>query len=305
MYNPGPFGTNGVVNAICAFDDGGGRALYAGGRFIEAGGNSALNIASWNGEYWSPVGGGLLLSGGAAEVMALAVYDSGSGPALYASGVIDGAVQRWDGQNWEVVGAGIIGPPEVLFVYDDGSGAALYAGGQIFLGSLRYIMRYNGSGWSAVGEGVNFRVRSMTTYDDGTGSGLYVAGAFSMAGPLTVWGVARWDGQWSALASGLYHFPWGPSADALTTFDDGTGPALYAGGEFSGAGGVPVASIARWKCEQCYADCDNSTALDIFDFLCFQDAFIAGEPYADCDGSHGFDIFDFVCFQDAFGSGCP
>jgi len=58
---------------------------------------------------------------------------------------------------------------------------------------------------------------------------------------------------------------------------------------------------------ECYADCDQGTGpgvLDIFDFLCFQDAFVANNPYADCDQNTLFDIFDFVCFQDAFASGC-
>ncbi len=61
----------------------------------------------------------------------------------------------------------------------------------------------------------------------------------------------------------------------------------------------------------CYADCDpngGAGVLDIFDFLCFQDSFVSGEPYAcDCDTSTGpiCDIFDFLCFQDAFVSGCP
>jgi Laminin B (Domain IV) len=62
----------------------------------------------------------------------------------------------------------------------------------------------------------------------------------------------------------------------------------------------------------CYADCDQSTGtgvLDIFDFLCFQNAFVAAEPYAcDCDTSTGpavCDIFDFLCFQNAFVAGCP
>ncbi len=64
--------------------------------------------------------------------------------------------------------------------------------------------------------------------------------------------------------------------------------------------------------ESCYADCDKSTGngvLDIFDFLCFQDSFVAGEPYAcDCDTSTGplvCDLFDFLCFQGAFVGGCP
>jgi hypothetical protein len=55
----------------------------------------------------------------------------------------------------------------------------------------------------------------------------------------------------------------------------------------------------------CYADCDGNTTLDIFDFLCFQDAFVTSDPYADCDGNSTLDIFDFLCFQDAFITGCP
>ena len=61
----------------------------------------------------------------------------------------------------------------------------------------------------------------------------------------------------------------------------------------------------------CYADCDQASGagvLDIFDFLCFQDRFVGGEPYAcDCDTTSGqgvCDIFDFLCFQDAFVAGC-
>ena len=60
-----------------------------------------------------------------------------------------------------------------------------------------------------------------------------------------------------------------------------------------------------------YADCDSSTGpgvLDIFDFLCFIDAFVRGLSYAcDCDtstGPEGCDIFDFLCFQQAFTTGC-
>ncbi|MCH8270250.1 MAG: hypothetical protein IH985_03455, partial [Planctomycetes bacterium] len=56
----------------------------------------------------------------------------------------------------------------------------------------------------------------------------------------------------------------------------------------------------------CYADCDLSGALDIFDFLCFQNSFVLGEPYAcGCDPDPACDIFDFLCFQNAFVAGCP
>ena len=56
----------------------------------------------------------------------------------------------------------------------------------------------------------------------------------------------------------------------------------------------------------CYADCDQSGTLDIYDFLCFQNSFVLGEPYAcDCDPDPPCDIFDFLCFQTAFVAGCP
>ncbi|MCH7791705.1 MAG: hypothetical protein IID31_05430 [Planctomycetes bacterium] len=62
----------------------------------------------------------------------------------------------------------------------------------------------------------------------------------------------------------------------------------------------------------CYADCDRTTGtgvLDIFDFLCFQNSFVAGDPdgYACACASSGTpvcDIFDFLCFQNAFVGGC-
>jgi glucose/arabinose dehydrogenase len=69
--------------------------------------------------------------------------------------------------------------------------------------------------------------------------------------------------------------------------------------------------VFRIVADNCAADCDVSTGvgvLDIFDFLCFQDAFVSAHTYAcDCDTSTGpaiCDIFDFLCFQDAFVLGC-
>jgi len=38
-----------------------------------------------------------------------------------------------------------------------------------------------------------------------------------------------------------------PSVRALAVFDDGSGPALYAGGDFTTAGGVAANRIAKWN----------------------------------------------------------
>ncbi|MEO1009075.1 MAG: M12 family metallo-peptidase [Planctomycetota bacterium] len=66
------------------------------------------------------------------------------------------------------------------------------------------------------------------------------------------------------------------------------------------ANGVPD------ECEAlCYADCDGNGELELFDFLCFQNAFHDGDPAADCDGSGSLDLFDLLCFQNAFQDGCP
>jgi len=59
------------------------------------------------------------------------------------------------------------------------------------------------------------------------------------------------------------------------------------------------------SCESlCLADCDRSGTLDILDFICFQNAFMAGDPSADCTADGVIDIFDFLCFQGAFEDGC-
>ena len=86
-------------------------------------------------------------------------------------------------------------------------------------------------------------------------------------------------------------------------------------GVSGGKGGANVIDIGAYEFQGeagCYADCDQSTGigvLDIFDFLCFGNAFAVGEPYAcNCDLSTGpntCDIFDFLCFGNAFAAGCP
>lgn len=55
----------------------------------------------------------------------------------------------------------------------------------------------------------------------------------------------------------------------------------------------------------CYADCDDSGVLDLFDFLCFVGAFNAAGAYADCDGDGERTLFDFLCFINDINAGCP
>src|SRR5262245_50517305 len=103
------------------------------------------------------------------DVLCQAVFDDGSGPALYiggeftsAGGVPAAGIARWDGASWSVVGTGVSGtvlagtPVGVLAlaVYDDGGGADLYAGGHFANAggvAVSNIARWNGTSWSALG----------------------------------------------------------------------------------------------------------------------------------------------------------
>ncbi|MFG0284141.1 MAG: GC-type dockerin domain-anchored protein [Phycisphaerales bacterium JB039] len=66
----------------------------------------------------------------------------------------------------------------------------------------------------------------------------------------------------------------------------------------------PEATIRVWR-SSCLADCDGSGALDIFDFLCFQDLFSAGNLACDFDEDGMLTLFDFLAFQNEFAGGCP
>ena len=249
------------VYTLIVFDDGNGEALYAAGSFTRAGSVPANAVAKWDGLSWSALGNGL--TGGFFEtiVFALAVYDDGSGPAIYAAGRFTRAgdvsvnhIAQWDGNTWLDVGDGLDGMQDIdrvntLCVYDDGDGPALFVGG-MFTGAGGVesigIAKWDGHSWSDVGGGVNRPVRTLTVFDDGTSPALYAGGNFWLAGGIRPLRVARWDGQtWSSLGEGFAGpNPW---VTSLISFDDGNGAALYAAGKFTLSGDTEVSRIARWS----------------------------------------------------------
>src|SRR5690606_11664351 len=110
------------------------------------------------------------------------------------------------------------------------------------------LARWDLESWSQVGAGVRGgSVKSLAIFDDGSGPALYAGGAFWLAGEISgTIGIARWDGrEWSALGTGLYNEDPGftHNGSAMAAYDDGSGPALYVGGHFTHAGGLPARSI--------------------------------------------------------------
>jgi hypothetical protein len=250
---------------------GSGPLLYAGGSFKFGPGLAIREIAAWDGTSWREVGGGVGNgpSGATPWVSAIAVYDDGSGLALYAGGRFaeaDGVtcnhIARFDGSDWSALDGGIDGKiltsAYALCVFDDlsGAGPRLQVGGSFEHAGLvgaEYLAAWDGGAWSAVAaspqDGLNGEVLASLSFDDGRGGGpaLFVGGAFSAAGGATVDNVARWDGEaWSPAGSGLNGY-----VRCFAVFDDGLGggPKLYAGGDFTSTGlpGPALSHIARWS----------------------------------------------------------
>jgi trimeric autotransporter adhesin len=137
--------------------------------------------------------------------------------------------------------------------HDFGQGPRLYAGGGFWSAgglSANNIAAWNGSSWETLGLGVSGTVRALTLFDDGNGTQVYVGGFHSSAGGefndssgLQMRHLARWDGsQWSGLPGGA------PTGEvfSLHVHDDGSGPALYASGDFLGIGNQSISRIGRW-----------------------------------------------------------
>lgn len=242
------------VHSLCAFDEGAGLRLFAGGLPTNVGGVPST-LARWDGNAWTDVGGGVLYSGPDFGVAAMAVHDDGSGPALYVGGdvgligpfpVSDQLIARWNGSSFSSLGTGLgqtfpfAAAVEALASFDAGAGAQLYAGGRLLSSPAESgeLMRWDGNSWHAIPDLSALEVRALTVFDDGSGPALYVGGRISSAGGTVVANIARWNGStWSSVGAGLSANSGG--VFALARFDDGNGPALYAAGSFPGG-------VARW-----------------------------------------------------------
>src|SRR5437867_3808936 len=124
------------------------------------------------------------------------------------------------------------------------SGSDLYAGGYFTAaggGAATNIAKWNGSSWSALGSGIGGSVYALAV----SGSDLYAGGYFTAAGGSSANRIAKWNGSsWSALGSGLGRPPGYPVyVYALVV----SGSDLYAGGQFTTAGGSAASSIAKWN----------------------------------------------------------
>jgi hypothetical protein len=214
----------------------GGSGLYAGGYFTKAGAVAANRIAKWDGSDWSALGSGI----GDGPVYALAV----SGTNLYAAGFFT-SIAKWDGSVWSTLGSGMNNYAYALAV----SGTNLYVGGSFTNAggvAANRIAQWDGRAWSALGSGVGTYYAFVSALA-ASGTNLYAGGEFTTAGGVTAANIAKWSGSaWSALGSGISGGHGAPYMNARVNSLAAGGTNLYAGGEFTSAGGVTANGIAVW-----------------------------------------------------------
>jgi trimeric autotransporter adhesin len=246
---------NAAIYDLAVFDDGGGEALYACGAFKMMEGGSANRIARWDGDQWSPLGGGL--GGEYARTMLILPPGLDGGAALAVGGNLTTAgglpvanFAVWKDGQWSAWTGGFEDTVRSLALFDDGAGPVVYAAGAFAEapggGDTDFIARRGEAGWAPLIGGADDTVRVFLTSPPGPESRIYAGGDFSSIGGVPAEKVACWDGStWNALGGGV-----DGSVRALAWFDDGEGVALHVAGSFSAAGGTQAANIARWDGNQ-------------------------------------------------------
>lgn len=321
----------GWVRGAAVFDDGrgGGPRLYVGGRFTRAGAVPALNVASWDGNEWSPVGSGL-----SGRVWDMLVHDDGSGPKLYAArdgSVLAPPIVRWNGEVWESL------PPPAP------SGASAYAlleqtvsGRRVLVASGGFgVARWDGVAWERLRPLQRDTLATPVTLlasVDAPGEPMLVAAgdngvrAFPVdltttpLRPAAFWSHARWQ-----LPTTGFRLT-APSGTTMTItslqpFDDGAGPALWIGGSFShthytgGATGVPASNIVRVRMVDaaCTGDVNADGVVDMLDLNGLLSSYAtpaASSSFApmapgDCNLDGLVDFRDLNAALSAFGATCP
>ncbi len=115
--------------------------------------------------------------------------------------------------------------------HDFGSGMAIYGVVERIVPAIESgVARWNGSGWDIIGAEWppgGDDVWHMVVHHDIDGDKLVVTAQFQGIGGVAANNIAMWDGErWSPLGHGV------SGHRSLASYDDGTGPAIYVGGEY-------------------------------------------------------------------------
>lgn len=147
---------------------------------------------------------------------------------------------KWDGSIWTTLGGPGAPAGPVYAIHCEGND--LYVAGNSLTNegiSVNYVSKWNGASWQALGSGMNGKVMDLHYWQ----GNLYASGNFTTAGGVNANRVARWDGgSWNALGLGMSGGSFGGRVSTLSS----SGSRLYAGGNFTSAGGVMIEGLAQW-----------------------------------------------------------
>jgi len=257
MYNPStdawtPLGTGAANNSVLALVFGPDGTLYAGGDFTAMGGvGNTRGIAYWDGAAWNAMGTGA----GGGGVLALAV---GLGGAVFAggdftamgglAGTTGDYIARWRAGAWGTISSDVNGGAcaVIVLALTVGLDGTLYAGGNFTTidGVTVNAIGRMGAGdvWTDMdgGEGVGIcnPVQAIAIAPNGR---VIIGGDFANMGSSDIEFIAEWTGAtWIALGAGVN--------DAVYSLAYGYDGMLYAGGNFTEAGGLVLSDrVSRWN----------------------------------------------------------
>ena len=158
------------------------------------------NLARWDGNQWSNLGGGLN-----DWVKAVAVDSDDNvyagGSFTMAGNTAANRIVQWNGSNWLPLGSGVNGL--VRAIATDGQNNLYVSGDFTSAGGVNayHIAKWDGNSWSALGDGIDGLIYALVVDSNGN---LYVGGSFTAAGGIPANGFAVWDGvEWSALVDNM------------------------------------------------------------------------------------------------------
>ncbi|MCA9277741.1 MAG: hypothetical protein H6815_03035 [Phycisphaeraceae bacterium] len=235
---------------------------------------------------WQVISGDLTKGAGAIRALAI----SPSNPDVLYMATNDGnvGVSTNAGVDWTVVISDNPGWPRVtreISTHPTEPGTAYLAGAVFGQAHVRRTTNY-GQSWETLDGNLPDVPVNVVDIDPRTSPPTLYAGADDGIYRSTDDGVT-----WVRFGQNLPHVP------VIDVIMDIARERIVIGTQGRGAWVMDLSS--------CIADCDGNALLNIFDYICFGNAYAMGSLQADCDGNGVLNIFDYICFGNAFAAGCP